>query len=175
MIHVVTGPPCAGKSTYIREHAKEGDLIIDFDAIARAFGAKEYEAEGVVKEVALKARAEAIAIAKSVETESWIIDTRHTEPFADDEDVIELDPGKDACLERAEQDGRPQRTIDGIESWYSGRKGHKMEHLYKSFDIKSDEGSGKISGYFSTYDRIPDSYGDVVAEGAFTDTIKARE
>ena len=49
-----------------------------------------------------------------------------------------------------------------------------MEHLYKSFDIKSDEGSGKISGYFSTYDRIPDSYGDVVAEGAFTNTIKAR-
>lgn len=50
-----------------------------------------------------------------------------------------------------------------------------MEHLYKSFNIKSDADSGKISGYFSTYDRIPDSYGDVVAQGAFTDTIKARE
>lgn len=50
-----------------------------------------------------------------------------------------------------------------------------MEHLYKSFDIKADEGAGTISGYFSTYDRIPDSYGDVIAPGAFTDTIKARE
>lgn len=50
-----------------------------------------------------------------------------------------------------------------------------MEHLYKSFRLKSDAESGKISGYFSTYDRIPDSYGDVVAKGAFTDTIKARE
>lgn len=50
-----------------------------------------------------------------------------------------------------------------------------MEHLYKSFGMKSDEDSGTISGYFSTYDRIPDSYGDVIAPGAFTDTIKARE
>ena len=51
-----------------------------------------------------------------------------------------------------------------------------MDHKTKEFIlVKSDEGTGQISGYFSTYDRIPDSYGDVVAPGAFTDTIKARE
>ena len=50
-----------------------------------------------------------------------------------------------------------------------------MEHLYKNFDMKEAEDSGSISGYFSTYDRIPDSYGDVIAPGAFTETIKARE
>ena len=49
-----------------------------------------------------------------------------------------------------------------------------MEHLYKEFGINADE-NGVIGGYFSTYDRIPDSYGDVIAKGAFTDTIKARE
>lgn len=49
-----------------------------------------------------------------------------------------------------------------------------MEHLYKSFEIKADE-AGKITGYFSTYDRIPDSDGDIIAPGAFTDTVKARE
>lgn len=48
------------------------------------------------------------------------------------------------------------------------------EHLYKSFNIKADD-SGTISGYFSTYDREPDSYGDVIAPGAFADTIKARK
>ena len=49
-------------------------------------------------------------------------------------------------------------------------------HKYKEFAlIKSADDAGTISGYFSTYDRIPDSYGDVVAPGAFTDTIKARE
>ena len=51
-----------------------------------------------------------------------------------------------------------------------------MEHMYKNYgQIKADEDAGTITGYFSTYDRIPDSYGDVVAPGAFTDTIKARE
>ena len=51
-----------------------------------------------------------------------------------------------------------------------------MEHLYKNFQIKSaDDENGTISGYFSTYDRIPDSYGDVIEKGAFTDTIKARK
>ena len=50
-----------------------------------------------------------------------------------------------------------------------------MEHLYKSFELKADNDAGTISGYFSTYDRIPDSYGDVIAPGAFTDTIKARK
>lgn len=49
-----------------------------------------------------------------------------------------------------------------------------MEHLYKTFEIKADE-AGTISGYFSTYDRTPDSYGDVIAPGAFADTIKARK
>lgn len=46
--------------------------------------------------------------------------------------------------------------------------------FFKSFSVKADEDAGTISGYFSTYDRIPDSYGDVIAPGAFTDTIKAR-
>ena len=51
-----------------------------------------------------------------------------------------------------------------------------MEHKYKEFAlIKSADEAGKISGYFSTYDRIPDAYGDVIAPGAFTDTIQKRK
>lgn len=50
-----------------------------------------------------------------------------------------------------------------------------MEHLYKSFELKADgTDSGEIKGYFSTYDKIPDSYGDIVMPGAFTETIKNR-
>ena len=50
-----------------------------------------------------------------------------------------------------------------------------MPKLYKNFLIKAEDDSGKISGYFATYDRIPDSYGDVIAEGAFTETIEKRK
>lgn len=51
-----------------------------------------------------------------------------------------------------------------------------MEHKYKEFSlIKSADDAGTISGYFSTYDRTPDSYGDVIAKGAFTETIAKRK
>ena len=38
-----------------------------------------------------------------------------------------------------------------------------------TFEVKSDNGT--ITGYASTWTREPDSYGDVVAKGAFTESI----
>lgn len=46
--------------------------------------------------------------------------------------------------------------------------------LYKTINFKADD-AGKISGYFSTYDEEADSYGDIVAPGAFTETIEKRK
>ena len=40
----------------------------------------------------------------------------------------------------------------------------------KTFDIKADA-NGAIVGYASTWTREPDSYGDVVAKGAFAECI----
>ena len=49
-----------------------------------------------------------------------------------------------------------------------------MEHKTKEFAlIKSIDDAGTISGYFSTYQPVADSYGDCVAPGCFTETIKA--
>lgn len=49
-----------------------------------------------------------------------------------------------------------------------------MAHLFKSFEMKAAD-NGTIEGYFSTYEKTPDSYGDIIEPGAFTETIKARE
>ena len=49
-----------------------------------------------------------------------------------------------------------------------------MAHLFKSFEMKAAD-NGIVEGYFSTYDKTPDSYGDIIEPGAFTETIKARE
>ena len=37
---------------------------------------------------------------------------------------------------------------------------------------KVDNDGGTVSGYASTFDREPDSYGDIVAPGAFADSLK---
>lgn len=45
---------------------------------------------------------------------------------------------------------------------------------YKTMQLKADE-AGKISGFFSTYEKTPDSYGDIIMPGAFTKTIEKRK
>ena len=46
--------------------------------------------------------------------------------------------------------------------------------LYKTIELKTNE-AGKVAGFFSTYDKTPDSYGDVIEPGAFTKTIAKRK
>ena len=48
------------------------------------------------------------------------------------------------------------------------------ERLYKSFELKEGE-NGIVEGYASTWTKTPDSYGDIVIKGAFTDTLKKRK
>lgn len=175
MIHVITGAPCSGKSTYVREHAKEGDLRIDYDVIAQALGAtNSHAADGLVKQAAFDAREGAIRTAlKDTESESWIIHTTPSEEHMKlyeeaGAEFVHLDPGFDECMARAERDERPQQSIDGIRKYYG--KGRPMEIKTKTYDIKADNGT--ITGYASTWIREPDSYGDIVAKGAFAESIE---
>lgn len=57
----------------------------------------------------------------------------------------------------------------------NGKGGGALAMRFKDFAIKetSDEGAGGFTGYAATFDREPDSYGDVIAKGAFADTLKA--
>ncbi|MBR3242664.1 MAG: HK97 family phage prohead protease [Parasporobacterium sp.] len=48
-----------------------------------------------------------------------------------------------------------------------------MNYKTKQFDIKSVTDTGELVGYFSSYQPVADSYGDCVAPGCFTETIKA--
>lgn len=47
--------------------------------------------------------------------------------------------------------------------------------IYKDFKVEyKDAGNGSLEGYASTWIREPDSYGDIVKKGAFTDTLRDR-
>lgn len=176
MIHVVIGAPCSGKSTYVDEHAEEGDIKVDFDRIADCLGnSNPHEAEGRIKGCAFAVRDAAIDyLLKNPDADGWVIHTKPTEEQmeayeAADAAFIELDTDMETCLERAESDGRPQRTFEGIYAYF-GKEKAKMNVKTKTYELKSENGT--ISGYASTWTREPDSYGDIVAKGAFAECIE---
>jgi hypothetical protein len=135
MITIVTGPPCGGKTTYVKENAKKGDVVIDMDRIALALTTDdidEYQYSDSVRSVAIAARKaavrEAIIISQGQREQTWII---HTDPATSDRysykvagaRFVECSPGLRVCLERAKQ--RPlvnQKKIDrAIRDYYAIR------------------------------------------------------
>jgi tRNA uridine 5-carbamoylmethylation protein Kti12 len=121
LIWIVTGPPCSGKSTYIKGQAKRDDVIIDMDRIALAISPEDtrpFEYNDKIRAIARSGRAamvkESIARAQGERyTNVWII---HTDPTPDQRmsyraanaRFIDLDPGKDVCLERLKS--RPEQN-----------------------------------------------------------------
>ena len=181
MIHIVSGPPCSGKSTYVREHAKPGDVVIDYGLLAEAIGDDHWDVKhpNVVHDMRRAAINRILADAD--EMDAWIIDTdptsasrsRYAEASAD---MVALDVPRVECERRALADERPQQTMDAIAAYFSHDEKRNKTMQKKSFDLiyESTEDvadGGEVLAYASTFDRVPDSYGDVVARGAFAKTL----
>ena len=185
MIHVILGPPCSGKSTYVREHKKEGDIVVDFDRLAEALGnEKKHAAPSPIKEAAFVARGAVILEVCKKGYEAWIIHTKPTEyqrKLYDEAgaEYIEMDTDMQTCLERCEADNRPEGTADIIRQYFEAqksalsksRKDKTMNIKTKSIEFKAE--NGQITGYAATWIREPDSYGDIIAKGAFEECIQA--
>lgn len=128
MITVLWGPPCSGKSTYIAQRARPGDVIIDLDRIALALTTDtthHHEYGEPIRVIAQAARRAAIdaALADHGPGDLWVIDsgathrkrawwrTRHHAT------VIELDTPLEVCLERARAE-RPAWGERRVREWF---------------------------------------------------------
>ena len=127
IVHVVSGAPCSGKTTFVHDNMNDGDIIIDLDAIAQALGySQTHGARGNYLRVAQAARRGAINEVLRKRCGAWII---HTQPSQEDITHYEscgavlhvCDPGIDACLERAANDERPDGTVKAIHEWYASK------------------------------------------------------
>lgn len=78
MLTVVTGPPCSGKSTYVRTHRGPDDVVIDFDLIAQALGSgSPHDHNAAVRHVTMMARRAAIDAAITMHRAghtAWVVD-----------------------------------------------------------------------------------------------------
>ena len=123
-LHVVTGPPCSGKSTYVSEHAKAGEVRIDLDPIAQALGAEEpHGSTGDIRSAAIAARQGAIDRAIDESLSAWIVHGNPSEQQMSlykkvGAEIIEMDADLDTCLARAEADGRPAVDFALIREWF---------------------------------------------------------
>jgi len=134
MLTVVTGPPAAGKSTWVLDHAKPGDIVIDFDRLAVALsgnGGDPHDHPSAVVAVTRAARTAAIdvAIKQANVTDVYVI---HSSPGQQrmaqyrilGAKLITVDPGRDVVRQRCKDHQRPVRMFAAIDDWYRQAKQH---------------------------------------------------
>ncbi|QES45247.1 hypothetical protein DEJ49_33450 [Streptomyces venezuelae] len=126
-LHVVIGPPAAGKSTWVNDRAKPGDIVVDYDRIANALTSIHAEPHGHRRPhatVAFRAREAAIteALRHVKDHDVYIIHsvpkpqamTRYEKHGAE---IVVLDPGRDVVEARCRAE-RPENYMDGVKRWY---------------------------------------------------------
>jgi predicted kinase len=56
-VYLIYGPPCSGKTHYIKEHMQDGDIVCEVDDIYAAISGNDpHDADLYVHEVALELR-----------------------------------------------------------------------------------------------------------------------
>jgi HK97 family phage prohead protease len=181
----VTGPPAAGKTTYVAEHRKDGDIVVDYDALAVALGqTAPHSLTGGAAELAKPARDAAIdTVLAGIESDSWIIQTwlnpdRKAQYETAGAEIVTVDPGKDTVLEQATADERPDGTEAEIDRWYENggsyeKKSDAPARVMKSFTAKADTsaGKGRFTALVSAFG-VADTQHQVIEAGAFADSLK---
>jgi hypothetical protein len=131
MLTIVMGPPCAGKTTWVHEHAKVGDIVIDYDALAVALtapGGHTHDHTPHVAAVTIAARKAATETALRLATtvDVYLIHSKpsraqRAEYHKLSAKMVTLDPGRDVVRQRAKAE-RTARTYTVIDEWYQAQR-----------------------------------------------------
>lgn len=127
MVYLIYGSPCSGKTTYIKEHMKRGDLICDVDYIYGAISNDDpHNAELYLHEVACKLDSALKKIIHDREGgwgNAYVVSTANTNDKLKTEkerikadECIFIDTPYEVCIERAKE--RPFYFRWIIDEWF---------------------------------------------------------
>jgi predicted kinase len=138
VLHVVTGPPAAGKSSWIKAHANARDIVIDLDLMALAMagpGADHHAHSDVLLRVVHRARYAALdeAYQHLDKVDVYVI---HTQPSAKalakykrlNARIVTVDPGRDIVMQRVKAMRQPEMERV-VTRWYNARRGRPREAM----------------------------------------------
>lgn len=136
-VTVVSGPPCAGKSTYVTTHATPGDLVVDYDQLAEALGSPDtHDHPAALHPFVIEAREAVLARLRRANHlhRAWLVTTSHTpERLVAADEVIELDVDQAEAHRRARAAGRPAKWHDLIDEWFTIRRAREQaEHASRT-------------------------------------------
>lgn len=110
MLYVITGPPAAGKSSWIEARARPTDIVIDLDRITQALmgpGAPAWSQHPIAMKVAHRARYAAIdeAVKHLDEVDVYLIHTMPSPKWIaryrrHGAEIVAVDPGRDIVMQR---------------------------------------------------------------------------
>ncbi|AOT25821.1 polynucleotide kinase [Mycobacterium phage Tortellini] len=129
-LYLVLGPPASGKSTWVKQHAKPGDVIIDYDALANVLtppDGKPHKHAQHIKAITKAARQAAIdtAVTMADEHDVYVIHSMPSQRTIDGylalgAKVVTIDPGIDVVMARCKAE-RPWQMQQAVKQWYADR------------------------------------------------------
>lgn len=130
MVYLVYGSPCSGKTTYIKEHLKSGDIVCDVDRLYSAISFnEEHQTELYAQEVASMLYSDLLGIIRDRKgnwKNAYVVSLANTDERLKAEmkrinadKAIFIDTPYEVCMERAKE--RPFYFQFLIQEWFETR------------------------------------------------------
>lgn len=110
-VKCIYGAPCSGKSTYVNDHFREGDIVWDFDEIKRTITLQDKHSQGTDAQNSMILQMRYTFAKNAPESEcnvAWFICTRPSDGVRDllgpDAEYIEMDATEQECYDRLDAD-----------------------------------------------------------------------
>lgn len=143
---IVCGPPCSGKTTYVKQHASAADTIIDLDSILMRLRPNYRHwmqaIDPLLFNQAIRARNALLGtLAHTTHGRAWFIVSAPTKGERAwwqtklGGEVVLLHPGKDECKRRAIERGTPL-AANGVDHWEAASKQPWSAPIKKAAKLK---------------------------------------